>query len=266
MPAYIVPEKLNLWYKIMNFLHKISFNLDSPERTMFHRELILNKPFLKKLYLEWYKIFNDGIKNIPQGKIIELGSGGGFLKEVCPEVICTDILPLPTNDMTFSALEMPFKENELGGILMLDTFHHIPNAQKFLQEAKRVLRKEGKIIMIEPANSWWGRFIYKNFHHEPFDPKGSWQIPSSGPLSGANGALPWIVFVRDKPDFEKQFPEWKIVSITYHTPLRYLISGGVSFKSFVPAWSYGLIRGLDKAASATSKEFTMFMTIKIVKK
>ncbi|MBK8443443.1 MAG: hypothetical protein IPL35_08515 [Sphingobacteriales bacterium] len=52
--------------------------------------------------------------------------------------------------------------------------------------------------MSEPANTAWGRFFYQNFHHEPFQPEAaSWEIPSTGPLSGANGALPWIIFKRD---------------------------------------------------------------------
>ncbi len=249
----------------MSFRYQTSFDLDSPERTLFHRELILHKSFLKRLYLEWYDVFSNEIKKLPEGKLIELGSGGGFLKEICPEVLCSDILPLPGNDMTFSALEMPFKKDEISGILMLDTFHHIPDAQKFLQEADRVLKKEGKIVMIEPANSHWGRFIYKNFHHEPFDPKGTWQIPASGPLSGANGALPWILFERDRLIFEKKFPGLKIESITYHTPFRYLVSGGVSFRSLVPSWSFSFFKGVDNTFAGLSKQISMFMTIKLKK-
>lgn len=250
----------------MRFRYQTGFDLDSPERTLFHRELILQKAFLKKLYLEWYNEFSQEIKNLPDGKLIELGSGGGFLKEICPQVLCSDILPLPGNDLTFSALEMPFEKNEISGIFMLDTFHHIPDADKFLREADRVLKKDGKIVMIEPANSHWGRFIYRNFHHEPFNPKGAWKIPSSGPLSGANGALPWIIFERDKSEYARLFPGLQIESITYHTPFRYLLSGGVSFRSLVPSWAYGFFKGIDKTLAGLSKQFSMFMTIKLKKK
>ena len=64
----------------------------------------------------------------------------------------------------------------------------------FLKEAERTLKSGGKIVMIEPANSWFGLWIYKTFHHEPFDIKGGWEIQSTGPLSGSNQALPYIYF------------------------------------------------------------------------
>ena len=213
--------KLNIQYTVP---------LDSPERTLLHREIILSKPFLNRLYREWYSCICEELKGLPSGKLVELGSGGGFLKEIVPSVICSDILLLPTNDLTFSALDMPFEDGSVSALIMVDTFHHLPDAGRFLHEAGRVLKDHGKIIMVEPANTMWGRFIYRNFHHEPFDPAGGWQIPVTGPLSGANGALPWIVFERDKERFRKEFPGFIIEKVTFHTPLRYLLSGGVSFK------------------------------------
>jgi len=245
--------------------YNIPYDINSPERTIFHRKIILNKPFLKKIYLEWYSEFLNAIPNLPKGILLEIGSGGGFLKELNPSIICSDFLDLPGNDLNFSALDIPFKENEVSGLFMIDTLHHIPDAAKFFMEARRVLRKEGQIIMIEPANSLWGRFIYRNFHHEPFDPNGDWNIPSSGPLSGANGALPWIVFERDRKNFNDLFPEFKITGIKYHTPLRYLLSGGVSQKQLVPDFLFGAFTFGDKIMSSISKHFSMFMTICIEK-
>lgn len=247
----------------MSIKYNFKHPLDSPERTLEHRELIKNKLFLRKLYLQWYSEFSKEINNQPNGVFIELGSGGGFLKEIEPGVICSDVLPLATNDLSFSALDMPFEDNSVDGFFMIDTFHHIPDSEKFLSEARRVLKKGGKIIMIEPANSWWGRFIYKNFHHEPFNPDGDWKIPNVGPLSGANGALPWIVFERDQELFYQKFPELTIESIKYHTPLRYLISGGVSIKQLAPRFSYNAFRLLDKFLSNISNKLSMFVTITI---
>jgi len=247
----------------MKIKYDIEHPLDSPERTLYHREIIRHKKFLRKLYEQWYDEFIKEIENLPNDTFIELGSGGGFLKELEPRVICTDILELPTNDMTFSALNMPFRDNSVGGIFMVDTMHHIPDIEKFLIEANRVLAKNGKMIMIEPANSLWGRFIYKNFHHEPFDLKGGWTFPSKGPLSGANGALPWIVFERDKLIFKEKFPNLIIETINYRNPLLYLISGGVSYKQLLPDFMFPIIDKIDRLLPKLSRQMSMFQLIKI---
>ena len=241
-------------------------DIDSPKRTLRHREIILKKPFLKKLYIEWYTVFISEMQSLPTGKCVEIGSGGGFLKDMEPSVITSDILPLPHIDLNFSALNLPFKESELSGLFLLDTFHHISDSYLFLKEANRVLKHGGKLIMIEPANTLWGRIIYKNLHHEPFNENGDWQIPATGPMSGANGALPWIVFHRDIDLFRNRFPDLEIESISYHTPFRYLLSGGVTYKTIFPGWSFGCFKIVDHILSTISKQFSMFMTINISKR
>ncbi|MCB9252081.1 MAG: class I SAM-dependent methyltransferase [Flavobacteriales bacterium] len=241
------------------------YDLDDPRRTIKHKEIILSKPFLKKLYQEWYSNMKKHLNGVPEGKILELGSGGGFLKDIIPDVITSDILPLPGNDMVFDALDMPFEDNSVSAFLMVDVFHHVPDSLKFLQEMRRTLKPGGKIVMNEPWNSAWGRFIYNNFHHETFNPKGDWKIPSSGPMSDANGALPYIVFDRDRERFSKEFPELKITCFKKHTPLRYLLSGGVSMKSLVPSFSFGFLKGIESVLQPISGIFSMFVTIVIEK-
>ncbi len=245
--------------------YSIPFDIDSPERTLFHKKIIQEKLFLSKLYREWYSILSDIKQHLPPGEMIELGSGGGFLKEIEPTIICSDILDLPTNDLTFSALDMPFSDGQVSAIFMIDTFHHIPDSELFLKEVTRVLKKDGLLIMIEPANTVWGRFIYKNFHHEPFNLNGDWTIPDKGPLSGANGALPWIVFKRDKEKFKRLFPGLAVADLHFHTPLRYLVSGGVSFKQLAPDFTYPFVQFFDKVLPSIWKELSMFVTIKIKK-
>ena len=101
--------------------------------------------------------------------------------------------------------------------------------------------------MIEPWVTAWSRLVWGPLHHEPFEPQAdSWTIPESGPLSGANGALPWIVFERDRERFETEFPAWEIVSIRLDRPVSYLLSGGVSMRSLMPGWSFGAWRRLER--------------------
>ena len=245
--------------------YKIDFDLDDPNASLAHRDIILKKPFIKKLYNDWYLIFIIKSKEIKNGKYLEIGSGGGFLKDVFPEVITSDILILPNVDLIFTAEEIPFKENELASIVMLNVFHHIPKPHLFLKEAQRTLIKGGKIIMTEPANSSLARFIYKRFHHEPFDEKGQREIKAGNPLSNSNQALPYIYFERDLDLFKKDFPSLKINSINYHSPFSYIISGGVSRSAMLPFFMYNFVKGIEWLFSPFYKQIGLFCTIEIEK-
>lgn len=241
-------------------------NLDAPSTSVHHREIVLRKQFLKKLYIEWYNKFLDLLGGLPDGIIVEIGSGGGFIKDLNPEIITSDIIEIPGCDFIFPGHEMPFENNSISGIFMLDVLHHIPNTRDFFKEASRCLKPGGIIFMIEPANTLLSRFIYKNFHHEPFMPEAKdWHFPSSGPLSDANGAIPWIIFNRDIEIFRSLFPGFSVKEISMHTPFRYLITGGLSYKSLVPGYSFGCITFLEKIFKPFYKYIGMFQTIQIQK-
>ena len=245
--------------------YKIAFDLDDPRTTLAHRDIILNKPFLKRLYEDWYKMMYKTLGN-SKGIILEIGSGGGFIKELYPNIITSDILPLPNVDQVFSAEKLPFAENELSAILMLNVFHHIPNPHNFLKEAERCLMKGGKIVMIEPANSNLGRFIYKRFHHEPFDELGSREIKAGNPLSHSNQALPYIYFERDLDLFKKEYPALKIKEVNYHSPFSYVISGGVSRSAMLPYFLYPLVKFKEWLLTPFSRQLGLFCTVVVEKK
>lgn len=245
--------------------YTLPYDLDDPRTTLAHRDIILEKPFLKRLYLDWYKVFIAESKKIKNGKYLEIGSGGGFLKEVFPEVITSDILSLPNVDQVFSAEKLPFKDKELAAIMMLNVFHHIPKPYLFLKEAQRTLVSGGIVIMTEPANSSLGRFIYKRFHHEPFEEKGGREIEAGNPLSNSNQALPYIYFERDLDLFRKEFPQLKIRSIRYHSPFSYVISGGVSRSAMLPYFMYALLKGVEWILSPFSKQLGLFCTVELEK-
>lgn len=241
--------------------------LDDPTTTFIHAKVIAQKPYLKNIYTQFYNEFKKSIsKTKRKSLLVELGSGGGFIKKIIPQVKTSDVVKLPGLDMQFSAMSIPSKKESVDAFFMIDVFHHIPNVFHFLREVDRTLKKGGKLVMIEPANTLWGRFIYSHFHHEPFDPKGSWTLKKTGRLSGANGALAWIVFVRDRKKFKKLFPHFKIVRIESHTPLRYLISGGLTFRQLLPSFTYGPIKLIETILSPLNRYIGMFYTIELQKK
>lgn len=245
--------------------YSLQFPLDDPRATLAHRDIILNKAFLKQLYKDWYAIFEKSFGGFSSGQYLEIGSGGGFIKDIYPSIITSDILDLPNVDQVFSAEKLPFDNNSLKGIMMLNVFHHIPNPHLFLSEAMRCLQSGGKIVMIEPANSALGRFIYKRFHHEPFDEHGGRSIAPGHPLSNSNQALPYIYFERDLAEFAKAYPLLKINKVNYHSPFSYVISGGVSRSAMLPFALYPLVKGIEYLVKPISKQIGLFCTIELEK-
>ena len=198
-----------------------------------------------RIHEEWYR---DIVATLPpcEGPVLELGSGAGFLSEFIPSLITSEIFATPGASMVFDAHAMPLCDGSLRAIVMTNVLHHLARPRSFFAEAARCVKPGGAMVMIEPWVTTWGRWVYTHLHHEPFDPEArQWEFPQSGPLSGANGALPWILFMRDRSQFEQEFPMWKVQSIQPIMPFRYLISGGVSLRSLVPGWSFGGWRALE---------------------
>ena len=240
---------------------KSIIDLDDPSATVLHREILQKKTFLKKFYENVYGQFKNAVDQPEKKVLVEIGSGGGFIKDVMPNVITSEILNIPGVDKVFSATEMPFKDSSVDAFFMLDVLHHINEPRQFFKEAIRCLKPCGRIVMVEPANTAWARFVYTNFHHETFDPKAGWGLEKTGPLTQSNGAMPWIIFRRDKKIFENEFPALKIIKIRNHTPFSYLMSGGFTLRQLAPGFFYPAVRGLEYLLSPANNLIGMFMTI-----
>jgi len=240
-------------------------DIDHPATTELRREIIRSKPFLRNLYLEWYQALTDPIHPL-DGPVLELGAGAGFLSEVLPAVIRTDILPTRHIDLACDALHLPFPNRSFASILMINVLHHLSDPGAFFSEASRCVKPGGVIAMIEPWNTAWSQFVYRKFHHERFDAHASqWSLEPGRPLSGANGALPWILFSRDRSVFETHFPGWRIDSIELMMPFAYLLSGGVSTRSSPPGWMYPPWRGFERLLQPVIGFLAMFALITLRK-
>jgi SAM-dependent methyltransferase len=232
---------------------------------MLHAQIVRRKPFLRRLYVDFYKEFANAVPDYEKKIVVELGSGGGFIKEVIVNAVTSDILRLPDVDKVFSAESMPFENASVDAFFMFDVLHHIADPRGFFKESLRCLKIAGKIVMIEPAHTVWARFIYKNFHHERFDPSGEWTLEEAGPLSEGNGAIPWIIFSRDRKMFEAEFPSLRVVRMRNHTPLRYLLSGGLTLRQLVPSFAYPVVKLTEFVLSPMDNWLGMFQTIELEK-
>lgn len=243
--------------------HPLARELDlhSPDAAARHRAIILSKPFLRRIYGEWYRWLMTSVPG-GSGVVVELGSGGGHLGELFPEVITSDVTRHQDIRMVMNGQDLPFRGDSLRGIVMTNVLHHLGRPAEFLREAARCVREGGVVSMIEPWCTPWSRAVYEHVHHEPMDPGADrWSSDLAGPMAGANTALPWIIFHRDRRRFDSEFPTWRVESLEPFMPFRYLLSGGVSMRCLVPGWSYPLWRRAEELMGPWMGRTAMFARI-----
>ncbi|MBF8255975.1 MAG: Methyltransferase type 11 [Anaerolineales bacterium] len=233
---------------------------DDPATTELRRSIIQSKASLAGIYRDWYREILLRLPDGPQ-RVLELGSGAGFLRSAIPQLITSDILRIRGVDVIADATRLPLADASLRAILMVNVFHHLMDSRQFLAEASRCIVPSGVICMVEPWVSCWSRQVYA-FHSEPFDPRmEDWALPLGGPLTSGNGALPWIVFHRDRATLETDFPAWELEEIRPMMPFRYLLSGGVSMRQLAPSWAFGSLAALERALDPFLDRLAMFALI-----
>ena len=236
-------------------------SIDDPHTTTRRRSIIQSNRFLWRIYDEWYRMISSCIPDGP-GRALELGSGAGFLEQYVPGLIASEVFPCPDIELVLDARRLPFSSGSLKAIAMVDVLHHIPDNRAFFAEAQHCLRPGGCIAMVEPWVSTWSRPIYTRLHHEPFDPQAKdWTFPETGPLSGANGALPWIIFQRDRREFESEFPGFEVRAVQPFMPFRYLVSGGVSMRQLMPESTFPAWRKIESWLCTHRDRWAMFAFI-----
>ncbi len=240
--------------------------LDDPRTIEHRRRLIQRKAVLRQIYQEWYATLAAAL---PTGRdpVLEIGSGPGFIDQFIPGVITSEMLPCRDVRLVLDAQVIPIASGALRAIVMTNVLHHLPQPRRFLAEAARCVRPGGVVAMIEPWVSRWSRLVYGRWHHEPFDPNAAeWERRAGGPLSAANGALPWMIFSRDRERFEHEFPQWEIQAIKPGMPFRYGLSGGVSMRSLMPAIIFPVWASVERSLEPWMAQWAMFAEIKLVRR
>src|SRR5690348_5805652 len=100
-------------------------NIDDPRTTVLRRSIVREKPFLRKVYEEWYRLVASYVPAGPE-PALELGSGAGFLKEFIPNLVTSEIFPVEGVDVVLDGQRMGLPDGSLRGIVMTDVLHHLP--------------------------------------------------------------------------------------------------------------------------------------------
>lgn len=209
-----------------------------------------NKPVLQSAYRDLYRLVAGQLSTLPDPKIVELGSGMGHIREVIPNCITTELFPFPWIDRIENAYKLAFEDESISNLISTDVFHHLKYPGTALIEFHRVLRKGGRVILLEPCMSLLGLIVYGIFHAEPiavtekiewFAPAG-WS-PEHLDYHAAQGNATHI-FVGKK--YHSQLSAWKSVKTIRLSALAYAASGGYSGPQLYPTRMYSVVKSLEK--------------------
>ena len=225
--------------------------IDKKNRITYKKKILL-----KLIYENYHKLIRKNLLKNKKFKIVELGSGGGNIKKIIHDCITSDQFKSKEIDKKINIYNINLGKNSMRNVIMIDVFHHLRFPSLALQEIKKILIKNGRLIMIEPAMGLIPRVIYKLFHYEPngFNYKINWNRTSKKSLNKykyfAAQSLPWRAFVLNELNLNNNF---KVKKIEIFSDFSFLFSGGYSYPSLYPIIFYPVIKYIDLVLTFLSK-------------
>ena len=226
----------------------------SVERLQEHRRLWARKPVLSRVDEPW---FDALLEEAPRGaRVLEVGAGPGFLSARArvrrKDLLWTasDLHPAPWNSLAADAGRLPVADGSVGAVVGLDVLHHLERPAEFLGEAARVLRKGGRLALVEPWITPLSWVVYRFFHQEscrlsvdPWHP-----FPPGKDSFDGDAAVPWRLVRQTLPD------RWRALGLDPPRVRRlnafaYLLSLGFRPGSLLPAPLAPAAMGIDRLTS-----------------
>jgi SAM-dependent methyltransferase len=230
-------------------------------RESFYASRFQNLDFLLRSRYAWMNCYIR-----PGMNVIEIGCGAGFSPLYIREkVVLTDAVSNPWVDKVIDATAMDMDAGSVDILIASHTIHHFYNPRKFFNEAIRVLKPNGMLLIHEINTSLAMRVLLRVMRHEGWsydvdvfdcnaiinDPRDLWS---------ANCAAPQILF-HSSAVFERHFPQFKI---ELNEPCEFLIfplSGGVIAKTRVPQMPLGLLKLADRIDNFLAKQVSSIFAL-----
>ena len=229
--------------------------MSPPANPADYRAIWQSKPVLREVYQGWYQRMAALCR---AGWTLEIGGGSGNLKAFAPDVVSTDVLAADWLDAVCDAQRLPFADDSFDNIVMLDVLHHLERPVRFFEDASRVLKSGGRVVMLEPGITPVSNLFYRAFHHEPVDmavdPFADGPIDQARDPYDSNQAIPTLLFGKAlyREAFEGRFADLTVARADWLALIIYPLSGGFRPWSLVPA---ALVRPLSRLEDALALLF-----------
>ncbi len=239
--------------RLLTLPETANLDVDGVNRLEVHAAVLRRKPMLAAVFRECHELmlrvdrrtFGD-----THGLRVELGAGVAPIARTFPDVLATDVVPGDGLDAVLDAQCLDLPDGSVRALYGQNCFHHLSDPLKFLVEAERVVAPGGGVILIEPYYGPLASVVFPRlFASEDFDKTmPGWTSAATGPMHGANQALSYIVFNRDRARFEREVPRLELVeTFPLGNYIRYLLSGGLNFRQLVPTSTQPALRALESA-------------------
>ena len=240
------------------------------ERFENHRRVWAGNRALRALNAALYERVARELPALDVGPRVELGSGPGFARAFIRDIELTDLVRAPWHDREVSAESLPFDAGSLGALVLFDVLHHLPSPRRFFDEAVRVLRRGGRIVMCEPYISPVSYPVYKFLHDEPLDlgvdPLALHAGGDARDPFDANQAIPTVLFGRGRQAFEAAFPALAIQRIQYMSGFSCPASGGFSHGPFLPWPVWSLWHRIDSQVPSAIMRWMAFRMLVVIER
>lgn len=201
------------------------------DRIEYERAIWQRKPQLRILKADYYQTVQRALNGHPY-EWVELGSGCGGLKESLTGVIQTDIFSTPWVDLVMRGEQMAFSSDSLEGLIGVDVLHHLEEPLRFFQEAGRVLRTGGRLVLIEPYVSWGSWIPWHWLHHEGCSMKEPFDFTRR--FEQENNARATLWFGRHRPAMERLIRPLSTSVVRLFDLFYYPLVGGFRRWSLIP--------------------------------
>ncbi len=168
------------------------------------------------------------------------------------------------------ATRLPFTAQSFQNICLFDVLHHIGRPAEFLAEAERVLRPEGRVVMVEPAITPVSGLFYRLFHSEPVDMSVDPMDPPidrrQGEARDANQAIPTLLLLRHRARLHARFPRLRVRLVRHIGLFCYPLSGGFRRFSLLTPGLVGPLLAMEAGLEPLLGRFMAFRLIAVIEK